>query len=93
MRALWNGKLLADSDATIEVENNHYFPPESVNMHLLNPSDSTSHCHWKGEANYYSIVVDGQENKDAAWVYHAPEKAAEYIKDYIAFWRGVDVVE
>jgi uncharacterized protein (DUF427 family) len=93
MKAIWNNQVLAESDETVVVENNHYFPPSSVNMNFLSPSGTTSHCPWKGEASYYSIKVGAKENKDAAWYYPAPEQAAKEIKDYVAFWRGVEVTE
>lgn len=93
MKAIWNSQVLAESDETVVVENNHYFPPSSVNMNFLSPSGTTSHCPWKGEASYYSIKVGAKENKDAAWYYPAPEQAAKEIKDYVAFWRGVEVTE
>ncbi|MGB5397426.1 MAG: DUF427 domain-containing protein [Gammaproteobacteria bacterium] len=93
MKAIWNNQVLAESDETVVVENNHYFPPSSVNMNFLSPSGTTSHCPWKGEASYYSIKVGAEKNKDAAWYYPAPEQAAKEIKDYVAFWRGVEVTE
>ena len=91
MKAVWNGQLLAQSDATVVVENNHYFPPDSLNMALFKPSATTSHCPWKGEASYYSVVVDGEENVDAAWYYPEPKQEASEIKGYVAFWKGVVV--
>ena len=91
MRAIWNKTVIAESDDTVVVENNHYFPRQSVNADYLQDSDRVSHCHWKGEANYYSIVVDGEVNKDAAWYYPDPKDAADNIKDRIAFWKGVEV--
>lgn len=90
-RAIWNGVVLAESDDTKIVEGNHYFPPESVNKDFFQDSSTNSFCPWKGEANYYTIVVDGQENRDAAWVYPTPKPAAKDIKDHVAFWRGVTV--
>ena len=89
--AKWNGKVIAESNATIVVEGNHYFPAESVNFDYLKNSSHTSTCPWKGHASYYSLVVDGKENPDAAWTYHDPKSAASEIKDYVAFWRGVEV--
>lgn len=91
-KAIWNGAVLAESDETIVVEGNHYFPPDSINRAYFNPSDKHSTCPWKGEASYYNIEVDGNVNKDAAWYYPAPKEAAGQIKDYVAFWRGVKVV-
>jgi uncharacterized protein (DUF427 family) len=91
MKATWHGKTLAESSATIEVEGNQYFPPASVNREFLRPSDKHTTCPWKGEASYYDIEVDGQTNKDSAWYYPHPKEAAKQIKDYVAFWRGVEV--
>lgn len=91
MKAIWNGKTIAESDNTIVVENNHYFPPDAVSKQYLQPSDTHTTCPWKGEASYYSLNVDGKENKDAAWYYPHPKDAAKEITDYIAFWRGVEV--
>lgn len=93
MKAIWRNRILAESDETVVVENNHYFPASSVNMNFFSTSDTTSHCPWKGEASYYSITVNGEENKDAAWYYPAPKETAKEVKDHIAFWRGVEVVE
>jgi len=89
--ASWNGATIAQSDATVVVENNHYFSPDSVNPAHLKPSTTTSNCPWKGTASYYSVVVDGQENRDAAWYYPDPKPAAAEIKGRIAFWKGVKV--
>lgn len=89
--ATWNGATIAQSDATVVVENNHYFPADSVNPAHLKPSATTSHCPWKGTASYYSVVVGGQENRDAAWYYPDPKPAAAEIKGRIAFWKGVKV--
>ncbi len=93
MKAFWNNQLLAESNETVVIENNHYFPPSSVNMEFLQTSDTKTQCPWKGEASYYTIVVDRKENKDAAWYYPAPKQAANEIKDHIAFWRGVEVTD
>lgn len=93
MKAIWNGAVLAESDKTIVVEGNHYFPPESVKREYLQPSDTHTTCPWKGVASYYHVVVNGQVNQDAAWYYPEPKEAARHIKDYVAFWRGVQVVE
>jgi uncharacterized protein (DUF427 family) len=91
MKAIWNNQVIAESDKTVVVENNHYFPPESVKKELLKPSDTHTTCPWKGEASYYDITINGLANKDAAWYYPQPKKAAENIKDYIAFWKGVQI--
>jgi uncharacterized protein (DUF427 family) len=90
-RAIWKGAVIADSDATIVVEGNHYFPPASVNRTLLTASDAHTVCPWKGTASYYVVVVEGQVNDGAAWYYPAPKEAAANIADYVAFWRGVTV--
>lgn len=90
-RAIWNGVVIAESDKTEIVEGNHYFPPDSVKMEYLKPSDTHTTCPWKGVASYYTVVVDGQENKDAAWYYPDPKPAAKNIAGHVAFWRGVKV--
>ena len=89
--ATWNGETIAKSDATVIVEGNHYFPVADVDMKHLRPSDSHTTCHWKGEASYYDVVVGDSVNRDAAWYYPTPSKAADRIKDRVAFWRGVKV--
>jgi uncharacterized protein (DUF427 family) len=91
MKASWKGQILAESDDTVVVESNHYFPISSINQEFFRHSDTTSHCPWKGDASYYSIVVDGQENQDAAWYYPTPMDAAREIEGRVAFWRGVEV--
>ena len=93
MQAIWNGKVIADSDKTLVVEGNHYFPTESVHDEYLEKSATHTTCPWKGEASYYSLLVDGKENKDAAWYYPEPKDAAQQIKGHIAFWKGVEVRE
>jgi uncharacterized protein (DUF427 family) len=90
-RATWNGTVLAESDDTVVVEGNHYFPAASVRASVLEPSDKHTVCPWKGTASYHTVVVDGQRNPDAAWYYPAPKDAAANIRDRIAFWRGVKV--
>ena len=92
-KAVWNGTTLAESDATIVIEGNHYFPPDSVQMDYFKSSDTNSVCPWKGTASYYSIEIDGDRNEDAAWYYPEPKDAAAEISGYIAFWKGVEVVE
>ena len=89
--ARWNGAIVAESDDTILVEGNHYFPREAVNAALLRDSDTHSICPWKGTANYYTIAANGAENRDAAWYYRHPKPAAAEIRDRIAFWKGVEV--
>ena len=91
MKAIWNDAVLAESDETIVVEGNHYFPPDSVNREYFRESDKHSTCPWKGLASYYDVVVDGKVNKDAAWYYPAPKEAAKQITGYVAFWKGVQV--
>jgi uncharacterized protein (DUF427 family) len=91
MKATWNGAVLAESDTTVEVEGNQYFPPDTINGQYFQPSDTHTICPWKGEASYYNLVVDGQVNKDAAWYYPSTKPAADEIKDHIAFWRGVKI--
>jgi uncharacterized protein (DUF427 family) len=89
--ATWNGATIAESDKTVVVEGNHYFPADSVHMEFLRPSPTTSGCPWKGTAKYYSVVVDGKTNEDAAWYYPEPKAAAAEIKGHLAFWKGVQV--
>lgn len=93
MRATWNGVTLAESADTVVVEGNHYFPAESMRKELFQPSETHSHCPWKGNASYYDVVVDGQLNKDAAWYYPSPLPAAKQIAGRVAFWKGVKVEE
>ena len=93
MKATWNGQVLAESDDTVVVEGNHYFPPEALDMQFFAPSDHTSVCPWKGTASYYDVVVAGEENANAAWFYREPFPAAANIKDRVAFWHGVTVTE
>jgi uncharacterized protein (DUF427 family) len=93
MRATWNGTLIAESDDTVVVEGNHYFPRAAVSDAVLRPSDTHTVCPWKGTASYYTLEVDGQSNPDAVWYYPAPKAAAAQIKDRVAFWRGVVVSE
>lgn len=90
-QAIWNGTVLAESDDTVVVEGNHYFPPASVKREYFEQSTTHTTCPWKGEASYYTVRVDGQENADAAWSYPQPKDAAAEIRDHVAFWRGVQV--
>jgi uncharacterized protein (DUF427 family) len=90
-KAFWGGKLIAESDATVVVEGNQYFPPDAVKKEFLKPSGHTSVCPWKGTAHYYHVSVDGMKNENAAWYYPEPKAAAALIKDRIAFWKGVRV--
>ena len=91
MKATWQGVVIAESDDTVTVEGNHYFPAESITKEFFVASDHHTTCPWKGVASYYDIEVDGQTNKDAAWYYPDPKNAAAPIKGRIAFWRGVQV--
>ena len=93
MKAIWNNETVAESDDTIIIEGNHYFPPESVKIEYLVDSSTSTTCPWKGEASYYDIVIGDDINKDAAWFYPEPKEKAKEIKDYVAFWRGVRIVE
>jgi len=90
-RATWNGTVIAESDRTIEVEGNQYFPIDAVHREHLRDSNTHTNCPWKGVASYYDVVVDGQVNKDAAWYYPTPKDAARQIAGHVAFWRGVRV--
>lgn len=90
-KALWNETVIAQSEATIVVEGNHYFPPDSVKRDYLRQSDTHTRCSWKGTASYYSIEVAGKRNKDAAWFYPDPKEDAAQIRNYVAFWRGVQI--
>ena len=92
-KATWNGTVLAESGETHVVEGTHYFPSSSIVKQYFKPSDTTSVCPWKGAASYYTIEVDGKVNDDAAWYYEAPKDAAKEIKDHVAFWKGIEVVD
>lgn len=91
MKAVWNGQVIAESDDTVVVEGNHYFPRSAVHEEFLEPSTTTTVCGWKGTANYFSLSVDGERNADAAWYYAEPKDAAKEIKGRLAFWNGVKV--
>ena len=91
MKATWNSAVLAESDKTVVIEGNHYFPPESINKEYFQESTTHTVCPWKGTASYYDVVISGETNKDAAWYYPEPKPAAHEIKDHIAFWHGVKV--
>ncbi len=93
MRAIWNSTVLAHSNETIELEGNHYFPPDSLKKKFFRKSDFHTSCPWKGEASYYDIVVKGAVNHNAAWYYPNPKEAARNITGYVAFWNGVQVKE
>ncbi|WNJ19847.1 DUF427 domain-containing protein [Pontibacter sp. G13] len=92
MKAIWNGQVIAESDTTVVVEGNHYFPVSSVKKEFLKDSSLNTVCPWKGTASYYNLEVDGKTNEDAVWFYPEPKVAAARIKDHVAFWRGVEVV-
>jgi uncharacterized protein (DUF427 family) len=93
VQAQWNGVVLAESDETVIVEGNHYFPHDSVDWSHFSATDTHTICPWKGEASYYDVVANGETNGDAAWYYPAPKEAAQEIKDHLAFWKGVTVTE
>lgn len=92
VKAVWNGAIVAESDETIVVEGNHYFPPESLRREYFVPSDRETTCPWKGRASYLTVEVDGERNTAAAWTYPSPKPGAEHIRGRVAFWHGVKVV-
>lgn len=91
MKAIWNGEIIAESDETVVVEGNHYFPPSSIRKEYFKETSTHTVCPWKGTASYYSVEVNGEENKDAAWYYPETSELAKNIKGYVAFWNGVKV--
>ena len=91
MQAKWNNTIIAESDETVVVEGNHYFPAESVKREYMRESSTHTSCPWKGEASYYDVTIDGTTNPDAAWYYPQPKQAAVEVKDRVAFWKGVTV--
>jgi uncharacterized protein (DUF427 family) len=93
MKAIWNGATIAESDETVIVEGNHYFPLSSVKSECLRQSTTHTTCHWKGEASYYDLIVGDAINRDAAWYYPLPKDAAKQITGRVAFWKGVQIVE
>ena len=93
MKAIWNGEIIAESDKTIIVEGNHYFPEDAVKTEYLKPSETHTLCPWKGLASYYTVDVKGSENKDAAWFYPDTKPAAKQIENFIAFWKGVEITK
>ena len=93
MKAIWRDTVIAESNETVVVENNHYFPPNSIKEEHFEKNPNTSVCPWKGTANYYDVVVNGERNADAAWYYATPSKEAENIKGYLGFWRGVKITD
>lgn len=92
VQARWNGAVIAESDDTVVIEGNHYFPRGSLDEATISPSSTTSACPWKGTASYLTVTVDGNENRDAAWFYPDPKPAAAEIAGRVAFWKGVEVV-
>ena len=93
MKAIWKDQILAQSDSTVIVEGNHYFPINTVDMSFFEETDHTSVCPWKGTSSYYTISVNGERNENAAFYYPTPKDAANEIKDHMAFWKGVEVVQ
>ncbi|NND63898.1 MAG: DUF427 domain-containing protein [Flavobacteriaceae bacterium] len=93
MKAIWNQKVIAESNDTVVVENNHYFPAHSINKEFFKESNTHTNCPWKGRASYYSLEVDGEQNQDAAWYYPETSHAAKQIEGYVAFWKGVEITE
>ena len=91
MKATWNNTVIAESDDTVVVEGNHYFPPDSIHSDYFKSSDTTSVCPWKGTASYYTLDVNGEQNPDAAWYYPDTKEAANNIRGLVAFWKGVQV--
>ena len=91
MKASWNGQVIAESDDTVVVEGNHYFPPDTINQEFIEDSDHHSYCPWKGTASYFDVVVNGERNANAAWFYPETKKKAKHIEGRIAFWHGVEV--
>lgn len=93
MKAIWNGQVIAESDNTLVVENNHYFPKDSIKKEYFSESETHTVCPWKGTASYFSVDVNGNSNNDAAWYYPTPSELAKNIKNHVAFWKGVEVVK
>jgi uncharacterized protein (DUF427 family) len=93
MKAIWEDTVIAESDKTIVIEGNHYFPPHAIKAEYFSPSDTHTTCHWKGTASYYHVQVGEKSNADAAWYYPEPKQAARQIKGFVAFWRGVKLSE
>ena len=93
MKAIWNNQVIAESNETVVVEGNHYFPKKSIKQEFFKESPTNTVCPWKGTASYFSLDVEGSENPDAAWFYPQPSELAKNIKDYVAFWKGVEVTK
>jgi uncharacterized protein (DUF427 family) len=92
MKAIWNGATLAESNETIIIEGNHYFPENSINKEYFKAAETHTTCPWKGTASYYDVVANGKTNKDAAWCYPSPKTEAKEIENHVAFWKGVEVI-
>ena len=92
MKAVWNDTVIAESDDTVVVEGNHYFPTNSIKSECFHKTETSTSCPWKGMASYYSVMVNGKTNTDCAWYYPVPSKEAEKLKDRVAFWNGVQVI-
>lgn len=92
MKAIWSDEIIAESNNCISLEGNYYFPSETINMQYFQTSSHRSNCPWKGEAHYYNVVVNNQVNENAAWYYPAPKDAAKEIKGYVAFWKGIKII-
>jgi uncharacterized protein (DUF427 family) len=93
MKAIWNGTVIAESSDTVVIEGNHYFPADTIKKEYFKPSDTHTVCPWKGTASYYTVDVEGETNKDAAWYYPETSELAKAIKGYVAFWKGVEVTK
>lgn len=93
IKAMWNGQIIAESEHTEIVDRNHYFPMDSINKEFFKKTSHNTTCPWKGEAAYYNVVVKGKINENAAWYYPNPSEAAKNIKNYVAFWRGIEIIE
>ncbi len=93
MKAIWNGQTIAQSDDTIVIEGNHYFPPGAIDSGYFEPSDKRTTCPWKGQAHYYDVVVEGTRNAAAAWFYPETKEAANNIRGYVAFWQGIEITD
>ncbi|MEQ8478779.1 MAG: DUF427 domain-containing protein [Fulvivirga sp.] len=93
MKAIWNGTVIAESNDTVVIEGNHYFPADTIKKEYFKPSDTHTVCPWKGTASYYTVDVEGETNKDAAWYYPETSDLAKAIKGYVAFWKGVEVTK
>ena len=91
LKAIWNNTIIAESNETVIIEGNHYFPSTAIKTEHFQPSDTHTICGWKGEASYYNVTANGEVNKDAAWYYSHPKDAAKNIENYVAFWKGVNV--